>query len=107
MQTPNGDGLEVSYAEDDNVKMQDKVPVPSTIDYQVDYMAIQYMESQMKLIVKRLKDAIFAPGNIGHWYEIYLSCFVLLCSLESVHARQVEILHLFRKEVSEEEQPAF
>jgi hypothetical protein len=101
MRTPDGDVLEVSYAEDDNVKMQGKVPIPSTIDYQVDYMAIQYMELQMKLIVNRLKAAIFGTGNIRKWYEIYLSCFVLLCSLESVHARQVEILHRFRNEVSE------
>jgi hypothetical protein len=102
MRTPNGDVLELPYAKDDNVKVQGKVPIPSVIDYQVDYMAIRYMRRQMELVVKRLKAAIFSTGNIRNWYEIYLTIFVLLWSLESVYASQLEILQLFREEVSKE-----
>jgi hypothetical protein len=48
----------------------------------------------------RLERLTFSESNGKHWYEIYLTMFVLLSSLEIVHARQVEILQRFEEKVS-------
>ncbi|KAH8670610.1 hypothetical protein BGZ61DRAFT_537260 [Ilyonectria robusta] len=87
--------LELSYYDDSRIKNDDKVPIPAVLDYQVDYMAIQYMFQQMRLVVQRLKKLFFGPKNGSSWYEIYLTAFILLCSLESIHSRQVEVLARF------------
>jgi hypothetical protein len=91
--------LEVPYFHDDRVRVQDKVPVPAVLDYQLDYMAIQYMLKEMKRVVKRLKSLIFDKGKTRNWYEVYLTSFVLLSSLEVVQAHQLEMLRLFEEMV--------
>ncbi|KAH7019025.1 hypothetical protein EDB80DRAFT_699706 [Ilyonectria destructans] len=85
--------LELSYFED--LQVHDRVPIPAVLDYQLDYLAIRYMTEQMHRITKRLKKILFAKNNFTSWYEIYLTTFVLLCSLETVHAKQIEILDRF------------
>lgn len=77
-----------------------KCPVPPVLDYQIDFMAIQYMLKQMKLTVKRLKLLIFGKSRNRDWFEVYLTIFVLLSSLEIVQARQVEVLAKWNAQVS-------
>lgn len=83
--------LRLSYFEDSRVRENEMVPIPSVLDFQVDYMAIQYMLGQMTDVTKQLKKYFFTKESKAKWYELNLAVFVLLCSLETVHARQVEI----------------
>jgi hypothetical protein len=91
--------LELNYHENASVMINGMVPIPAVLDYQVDYITIQYMIKQMNATIKRLKYIIFYQNNKLTWYEIYLASFVLLCCLETVHARQVEILQRWSSEV--------
>ncbi|KAL6409292.1 Sat20 [Ilyonectria robusta] len=85
--------LGLPYFQD--LQVHKRVPIPAVLDYQLDYLAIQCMTKQMHMITKRLKQILFIKNNFTHWYEIYLTTFVLLCSLETVHAKQIEILDRF------------
>lgn len=92
--------LDLPYFDDPRVCVGGKYPVLAVLDYQMDYLAIRYMLGQMKLIAGRLESLMFSENNGKHWYEIYLTTFVLLSSLEIVHARQIEILRRFQEKVS-------
>ncbi|KAH6981745.1 hypothetical protein BKA56DRAFT_584418 [Ilyonectria sp. MPI-CAGE-AT-0026] len=85
--------LELSYFQ--HLQVHNRVPIPAVLDYQLDYLAIQCMTKQMNKITTRLKDILFVKNNFKSWYEVYLTTFVLLCSLETVHAKQIEILNRF------------
>lgn len=89
--------LELSYFQ--HLQVYNRVPIPAVLDYQLDYLAIQCMTKQMKKITTRLKDILFVKNNFKSWYEVYLTTFVLLCSLETVHAKQIEILNRFAANV--------
>lgn len=91
--------LELPYFDDPRICVGGKYPVPAVLDYQVDYLAIHYMLGQMKRIVGRLESLMFSENNRKYWYELYLTTFVLLSSLEIVHARQIEILRRFEEKV--------
>ena len=67
------------------------VPIPSVLDFQVDYMAIQYMLGEMKDVRKQLRNLVFGNKRKEKWYELHLAAVVLIGSLETVHARQAEI----------------
>jgi hypothetical protein len=94
MQVSGDNALGLSYFNNSRVRENEMVPIPAVLDVQVDYMAIKYMLGQMLLVSKRLGQLIF-PSNRANWYEVYLTVFVLLHSLETVHARQAEIIKRF------------
>lgn len=98
LRTSTPDILELPYGDDTKVKMDGRVPIPAVLDYRDDYMAIGYMHIQMREVIKGVKEG-FPPDSSQHWYKIYLCCFVLLSSLETVHARQVDILERYLGEV--------
>ena len=99
MYTSGGDILGLQYNADERIQIAGRVPIPSVMDYQIDCMAIQYMHRQMELAIHRLSNIVFKKYNIHHWYEFYLSAFLLLYSLETIHHRQVEILARFKDHV--------
>ncbi|KAK4171313.1 hypothetical protein QBC36DRAFT_350441 [Triangularia setosa] len=88
--------LELPYFGDIRFLINGGYPVPGILDYQIDYLAIRYMLRQMELLVKQLKKLIFGKNQKKNWYEVYLSVFVLLQSLETVQARQIEILRRYK-----------
>jgi hypothetical protein len=90
--------LELPYFEDGRVFIGEGLPIPAVLDYQIDYLAIQHMFVCMKQVIRQLKKLIFKSTREG-WYEIYLTTFVLLSSLETVHARQIDILRRFQAKV--------
>lgn len=75
-------------------------PIPPTLDFQIDFMAIQYMLQQMKLTVKRLKILIFGKAKCRDWFEAYLTIFVLLSCLEIAQERQADIIAKWNAKVS-------
>ncbi|KAK3347095.1 hypothetical protein B0T25DRAFT_553622 [Lasiosphaeria hispida] len=87
--------LELPYHGDTRFLVCGGIPVLGILDYQIDYLAISYMLGQMKLLTQRLKKLIFSRDQKRAWYEVYLTTFVLLQSLETVHTRQIEILRRF------------
>lgn len=91
--------LELPYFHNPHFLLNGGYPVPSMIDYQMDYMAITYMHGQMEVLVKQLKKLIFTKNQRKSWYEVYLTVFVLLQSLETVHARQIDIIRRYEPEV--------
>ena len=101
------DGLHQSLGDDEcrNVAIGGNVPIPAHLDVQIDHMTIQCMHRQMEKIKKRLNDILFKKKNNENWYEIYLSMFLLLCSLETVHDRQTDVQRRFQKQVSYETAP--
>lgn len=93
--------LELPYFHNPHFLLNGGYPVPSMIDYQMDYMAITYMHRQMEVLVKQLKKLIFTKNQRKSWYEVYLTVFVLLQSLETVHARQIDIIRRYEPEGGE------
>ena len=91
--------LEMPYFGDSRVLINGGSPIPSVLDYQVDYLAIRYMLGCMKQIIHLLKKLIFTQSAQKRWYEIHLATFVLLSSLESVHERQIQISRRFEVQV--------
>ncbi|KAK0735347.1 hypothetical protein B0T21DRAFT_184667 [Apiosordaria backusii] len=87
--------LDLPYFGDSRFLLNGGFPVPGILDYQIDYLAIRYMLGQMELLVKQLKKLIFTKNQRKSWYEVYLTVFVLLQSLETVHARQMDILRRY------------
>lgn len=75
----------------DNAKfsIHGKAPVPSVIDYQLDTLMIHYMQRQMKEVTKKLKKLISASNPTGNWYEIFLTIFVLVSTIEHVYMAQM------------------
>jgi hypothetical protein len=96
------DDLHQSLDEDEcrRLAIGDKFPIPAHLDAQIDHMTIQSMYRQMERVKKRFNGILFHKNGNKNWYEIYLSIFLLLCSLETVHIRQTDILHRFQKQVS-------
>ncbi|GAB1317026.1 Zn(2)-C6 fungal-type domain-containing protein [Madurella fahalii] len=90
--------LDLPYFGDDRLSVGGGLPIPAVLDYQVDYLAIRHMLDCMKQIVRRLKTLIFSQNVRNGWYEVYLTTFVLLSSLETVHARQIDILRRFESQ---------
>ncbi|KAK4203007.1 hypothetical protein QBC40DRAFT_337852 [Triangularia verruculosa] len=93
--------LDLPYFYDSRFLVNGGYPVPSMIDYQIDYMAITYMWGQMEMLVKQLKKLIFSKNQRKSWYEVYLTVFVLLQSLETVQARQIDIIRRYEPEGGE------
>jgi hypothetical protein len=91
--------LEMPYSEDARFLINGGLPIPAVLDYQIDYLAIRCMLESMKQLIGLLKKLIFKQSTQKGWYEIYLATFVLLSSLETVHARQIEILRRFEAKV--------
>lgn len=62
-------------------------PVPPVLDHQVDVLMIQEMLRMNANILREMKRVI-ESRNPDHWFEVFLTCFVLLCNLQYVHAAQ-------------------
>jgi hypothetical protein len=97
MVTAGANILKLPYFED--ARVLGALPVSAVLDYQVDYLAIRYMLKCMKQAIRLLKKLIFSQSNWKGWYDIYLTFFVLLSNLVTVHARQIKILRRFEAKV--------
>lgn len=84
--------LGIRRVDDKRFSIHDQTPVPSLLDFQIDTIAIHYMSRIMKHVIKRLKRAIFGKRNKEHWYEVYLTCFVLLSTLTTVYSLQLSYM---------------
>lgn len=77
--------------------------MPSVLDFQIETIAIELMLQILERIVKRLKDTIFGKRSKDNWYEIYLTCFVLLNCLSTAYALQLSYMDWNKNMVSDTE----
>ncbi|KAH7318672.1 hypothetical protein B0I35DRAFT_432678 [Stachybotrys elegans] len=82
------ESLGIPVVDDQRFPIYGQVPVPSVLDFQIDTTAIHIMTKLMEGATKRLKRVVFGRKNKQGWYEVYLTCFVLLESLEKVYSLQ-------------------
>ncbi|RSL59738.1 hypothetical protein CEP51_013881 [Fusarium floridanum] len=87
-----GDTLDVPILKDKRSPIQGRYPVPSVLDFQLDTLCIQHMQKLMKAVSRGLKKIIFSKDRQSRWYEIFLTIFVLLVSVEQVYLTQYEYL---------------
>ncbi|KAF2760655.1 hypothetical protein EJ05DRAFT_525789 [Pseudovirgaria hyperparasitica] len=59
-------------------------PLPQAMGHQFDVAILKYINELQVELVKGLKSKIFGSGA-KPWYEIFLTCFVLLSNLEYIH----------------------
>ena len=86
--------LGMACIEDECSVLFGQMPLPSALDFQIDTIAISYMQRRLRAATKRLKQLIFSKDNRRSWYEVFLTSFVLLCTLEWVLQRQREYLNM-------------
>ncbi|KAJ4220994.1 hypothetical protein NW759_007063 [Fusarium solani] len=87
-----GDTLNVPILRDKRSPIQGRYPVPSVLDFQLDTLCIHHMQKLMKAVSRALKKVIFSKERQSRWYEIFLTIFVLLVSIEQVYLTQCEYL---------------
>jgi len=86
----SNDTLGISPVNNEKFAMHGKVPIPISLDHQLDTLTIRYAERNLKPIVTGLKALIFSRKDKREvWYEIFLTMMVLLSTLESVFAQEV------------------
>ena len=86
------DTLDVTPIMNEKFAIHGKSPIPSVLDYQLGTLCIHHMQCLMEKVAKRLNQLIFAKSSIAHWYEIFLTVFLLFMSLEKVHMAQIAYL---------------
>jgi hypothetical protein len=83
------DTLGVSCINDVNTgEYYQTVPIPPSLDYQIDTIVMLHMDAEQKAIIKSLKRMIFSKERLKVWYEVYLTVFVLLSTTEYVYQAQ-------------------
>lgn len=72
-----------------------RVPLPTMLNYQLDTIAIIRMTQQQQKVVEGLDSLMFKSKKIDRfkvWYEVFLTTFVLLSTLEYVYQMQQKYL---------------
>ena len=70
----------------------EKPPLPPQLTYQIQTIVGHAMlEIQMQTL-KELKGRVFAKARARHWYEVFLTIFILLATIEWIYQVQVRFL---------------
>ncbi len=67
----------------------EKLPLPAQLTYQIQTMIAHEMLETQTLLLKELKNRIFHRDRQRHWYEVYLTVFILLATIEFVYRVQM------------------
>lgn len=70
----------------------EKLPLPPQLTFQIQTMIGLVMIEDQKQVLKDLKARVFAKDRIRHWYEVFLTIFVLLATIEWVFQVQIRFL---------------
>ncbi|KAL4936360.1 hypothetical protein BDV06DRAFT_227977 [Aspergillus oleicola] len=74
--------------------------IPIAMDYQIDNLYIAYMQQNLDSVLQGLNRFIFKARKAERketWYEIFLTIFVLLLSLELVFDKQISFVRKYRE----------
>ncbi|KAI1127106.1 hypothetical protein F5Y10DRAFT_243431 [Nemania abortiva] len=69
-----------------------KLPLPAQLTYQIQTMVSLGMREVQAKLLKELKSRIFHKDRQRHWYEVYLTVFVLLATIEFVYRVQMRFV---------------
>jgi hypothetical protein len=86
------DTLDMAYVKNEKFGIHGKAPAPSVLDYQLDTLVIDYMQTKISALTSGLGKLIFTSKSKTNWYEIFLTIFILLCTLEHVYVSQIRYL---------------
>ncbi|KAJ4292765.1 hypothetical protein N0V90_009428 [Kalmusia sp. IMI 367209] len=70
----------------------EKLPLPAQLILQIQTMIGFVMVDIQADILKELKKRIYAQDRLKHWYEIFLTIFILLASIEWVYQIQMRFV---------------
>ncbi|MCJ1411862.1 hypothetical protein MMC19_005954 [Ptychographa xylographoides] len=85
----SGDTLDVPIINDEQSRHPNTRPIPRFVNIQIEQMVNTIIDSHREIVIKRLKYLIFGGAAIKHWFEIYLSIFLLLDTLEWAYQWQL------------------
>lgn len=75
------------------------IPIPPMLDYQLDTIAIRWMENTMIEMLKRLWKTLLGHRR-SSWFDVFLVIFILLNNLEYVYEAQLQYIQEHGAEVS-------
>ncbi|KAL4795137.1 hypothetical protein BDV19DRAFT_177499 [Aspergillus venezuelensis] len=91
--------LDIPPVDDKSFKQHNQRLIPIAMDYQIDYLYIEYMHQHLKPILSRL-GRLVSKGTAAElkesWFEIFLTSFVLLASLEMVFDKQMSFVKKYQ-----------
>ncbi|KAL4971064.1 uncharacterized protein BDV14DRAFT_194844 [Aspergillus stella-maris] len=91
--------LDIAPVDDKRFKQHNQRLIPIAMDYQIDYLYIEYMHQNLKPILSRL-GRLVSKGKADElkesWFEIFLTSFVLLVSLEMVFDKQMSFVKKYQ-----------
>jgi len=70
----------------------EKLPLPAQLIFQIQTMIGQAMLEVQTQILKELKARVFSKQRHTYWYEVFLTTFVLLATIEWVYQIQIRFL---------------
>ena len=74
----------------------EKLPLPPQLTFQAQTMVAAAMMDIQAQVLKELKTRIFSKDRFRHWYEAFLTIFILLATLEWVY--QIQMLFVKAKQ---------
>ncbi|KAL4955934.1 hypothetical protein BDW69DRAFT_159704 [Aspergillus filifer] len=91
--------LEIPLVDNKEFKQHNQRLIPIAMDYQIDNLYIAYMHQNLKPILSRLSRLV-SRGRADElkesWFEIFLTTFVLLLSLEMVFDKQMSFVKKYQ-----------
>ncbi|KAF8545247.1 hypothetical protein BDD12DRAFT_161379 [Trichophaea hybrida] len=67
------------------------IPIPPMLDYQLDTIAIRWMEKTMATMLKKLWKTLISHDS-NSWFDVFLVIFILLNNLEYVYGAQLQYI---------------
>ncbi|KAL1840237.1 hypothetical protein VTJ49DRAFT_668 [Mycothermus thermophilus] len=83
------DTLGVSAVRDPTSPHHGKIPIPPTMDTQLDQVVIQFILKPLRQAVVEKFEQLITPAKPETWWEVYLSSFILLNHIERLARHSV------------------
>ena len=81
------DDFDIHVVQDPNSIHHGQRPVPPVLDHQLDVLMIVEMVKMKTFVLEKVKNMIQTRGR-SHWFETYLTIFILLSNLQYVYRSQ-------------------
>lgn len=78
----------LSVVENDTPYYFQEVPLPTMVSYQTQAIVALQMTRELNHVVKAMKRKLFAEDNRKAWFELFLTVFILLTTVEYVYQKQ-------------------
>lgn len=78
------DTLDIPPIRHFNNPHRERIPIPPTMDTQLDQIVIKRILNPLRAKVVRKFELLIAPAKPETWFEVYLSAFILLNHIEQL-----------------------